>query len=682
MGFPGTARAGIRYSLLVGLFLLLFTPALHPQTEPIAVEIVPNPVGVNDRFTVSFILPTPSAADVAIPSWEFPEGVRLYAGPYIRGIVDTRPDGRVIPLVSVSYILRSSESGIRLFPPIPYTINGRQGETREELLRVGTYRDSILSLPLELEWRLPEGPFYEGQTIPARLVIEKLEEPLLIDRISVEPPEGGFFEEAPDLQFRESVALGPFTLYRQGATGYLFTPTGTGRYFLNRAEITAGDRRGSSGAIALDILPLPEEVRETGAVGSFRLELRVESEQVRTGEEFQVTLRLEGEGNLNYLSMPDPLFENAELLREDEQLFYQAAESGYTGYRIKRYILEARETGQLEIEAPGFPYLDPQSGEVRRIRPSREGIGVLPGTEADPGPLFVASELLYTRAEIEEAEGTPLTSIWPLYLLFLPGPLLLGGLRIGRRLSKGSPVLLLILPISLFLLGAGGGEPMGEELARAEEQFLAGDNAAASGLYRELLIDHGQNGRLLFNYSLSLGEEGRQAEAVAAVLGAHRRLGPRERILRYWEELNVRGGYQSQFSLPRFYFPELSFLLLLITYNLLFVSLVIWTFRRHSLLLFSTLVLLTVSGALGGLFLHGQLMRQERYAVIREDLRTRRIPRENAEEWVSIPAGLAVRVTQQSGPFLLVETAYGAEGWIRNEELLWDEALTGEEPAE
>lgn len=675
MGFAGSERIRRRTACLVGLLFLIFQPILFSQTERPAVEILPNPVGVNDRFTVSFILPTPSAADVGIGSWEYPEGVRLYAGPYIRGIVETRPDGSVVPLVSVSYILRASESGIHLFPSIPYRINGRPGGTREELLRVGTYRDAVLSIPLDLQWRLPEGPFYQGQTIPVQLMIENLEEPVQIDRISVEPSEGGFFEKAPDLQFSETRRLGPFTLVRQAAGGFLFTPTGTGRYFLNRAEVEAGERLGTSAAVALEVLPLPEAVRESGAVGSFDLKLLLESRQVEAGEEFQVTLRLEGQGNLNYLTMPGPVFDGALLLREDEQFFYQPAEAGYSGYRIQRYILEAEEAGEIRIQVPAFPYLDPRDGRPLRIPSMSESIEVLPGNEPDSAPLFVAAEFLYTPAEVEEAEKRRISSIWPLYLLFLPGPILLLVLRLRRRFGRKSVAVLLCLPLTLFLMSAGGGTPLGEELSMAQERFLSGDYAGASELYTHLVPDHAENGRLLFNYSLALGEEGRQAEAVSALLAAHRRLGPTERVVRYWNELSLRGEYQRQFALSRFYFPELAFLLLLVFYNLLFLSLILSIYYKSSLLLLATLLVLTLDIGLAGLFIHGQVMRKERFWVIREDLVTRRIPRENAQEWVAIPAGLAVRVTQQSGAFLLVETAYGAEGWIADGQLLREEDL-------
>jgi hypothetical protein len=305
---------------------------------------------------------------------------------------------------------------------------------------------------------------------------------------------------------------------------------------------------------------------------------------------------------------------------------------------------------------------------------------VLPGNEPEPGPAFVAEELLYSPAEIEEAEQRSLSTVWPLYLLFLPGPMLVLALRLMKRFGRKSTVAILCLPVTLFLLSAGGGTPLGEELQAAEERFLSGDYSGAATLYSRLVADHGQNGRLLYNYSLALGEEGRQAEAVAALLGANRRLGPNERVSRYWEELNYRGAYQRQFSLPRFYFPELSFLLLLVFYNLLFLSLILSIFYHRSLLLLSTLVCLTLSAGMAGLFIHGRVMRQERFGVIREDLISRRIPRENAQEWVAIPAGLAVRVTQQSGSYILVETAYGAEGWIESEQLLREDDLLQQEP--
>ena len=273
MGFAAQRRTGKRRTLLVVCLVLLpvlVSLSLQAQEE-VPLDVVPNPVGVNDRFTVSFVIETPRTESVSVGEWEYPPGLRLYAGPYIRGIVLEDEYGAIRPAVAVSYILLSNRSGRILFPSIPFSDGSRVLSTARTIVRVGAYRSGELYLPLEVEWQIPEGPFFEGQTIPAVLVLKNQEEILLPDHISVAPSKGGFFEEAPELGAIQSSSYGGTVLYTVPVTGYLFTPTGQGRFFLNKAEVSARGISGVSDAIAIEIQPLPESVALTGAVGKFRI---------------------------------------------------------------------------------------------------------------------------------------------------------------------------------------------------------------------------------------------------------------------------------------------------------------------------------------------------------------------------------------------------------------------------
>ena len=664
MDITAAIRNCFRRTILVVLLLVLSAGGCLWTQQPALLELVPNPVGVNDRFTLSFIVDTPFANDVSVGNWEFPEGVRLYAGPYIRGIITPENDGTTRPAVSVSYILRSSRTGLVLLPAIPYSDGRSTRYTEERVLRVGTYRNGELTIPLELEWEIPAGPFYEGQTIPAVLLLQNQEEILLPDRVVVPASKGGFFEEAPELGSIRSRSYGNTVLYSVPVTGYLFTPTGAGRFFLNRAEISAEGVEGSSPSRAIEVEPLPDAASVSGAVGRFRLISTLNRPEIRLGEEAELRIRIEGEGNLSYLTLPVPENTGLSLLESDDIHAYLPSQAGYIGYRELVFLVQAEEEGRYTLTVPAFPQFDPATGRLdtgeARILELAVGPG---GVLDDEEPRYRPEALLYTADELAETQGAGATGKWQLYLILIPAPLILIVTRLRRRI-------LFIVPLLFFLLTAAGLGFM-EDAGEANRLFLSGQYDQAAQSYGSLLAAIPQNGRLFYNYSLALEASGDRSRAVLALVSAHRHTGAEDRLRVSWEELSRRGDYVRQYDLPRYFPPDLAFVLLLVFYNLFFLILTIASLRPSSLFLLGALLFGTLSLGAGGLLAHGWLVRREPIAVVAEDLVTRRIPRESAQEWIELPEGLAVTLTQASGEFRLVETAYGVEGWVYADQLLY-----------
>ncbi len=677
MGIP--ERRGRRRS---GTFLviLLLSAGLHflSAEEGLNVEVLPDPVGMNDRFTISFVVDTPSASVVDAGDWDFPEGVRLYAGPYIRGVVETREDGSSYPAASVSYILRSSLTGRILFPGIPYSVGSSSYTTAPFIVRVGTYRSRELILPLEVNWEYPEGPVYEGQTIPVVIVVENQEEIILPEGVSVSASSGGFFEEAPELGEIRSRIYGGSTLYTVPVMGYLYTPTSPGRFFLNKATVTAGNLRGTGPAVALDVFPLPSAVASSGAVGLFEMSTAVFPDDPEEGDEITVTVRISGEGNLAYLTPPEPDFGGLTLLRSSEDYVYNPSRRGYKGFRETAYILEAGSTGSYTIEVPGFYSMDTVDNREVAVAGSRLSIDISPGgiPAADSG-LYNPVSLLFTRDELLETQPHRLYTLPWIYALFVPGPVLLLFLRRRKKkLMYGSPVLL--LPLLLFLTGSGSGTDLLQQADMAYSAAVADRFTEAAELYRDLVSDNPQNGRLFFNLAVCYEEAGNRSYAMTALLGAARRGISDPETSALMEEIQGNGEYIRQFPLPEFFNPDISFVLLLVFYNLFFATLILRVFRRPVNLLLASLLMATLAICSGGLLLHGLLVSMEKLGVIAADVTSHRIPRSTARDWVELPEGLAVKVRQESDTFCLVQTAYGAEGWISTDSLIFEKELLGE----
>ncbi len=660
---------------MVALFLVfILSCCVFTEDQP-PLSFLPNPVGLHDRFTLSFEVDVPSASMVSIGEWDFPEGIRLYAGPNIRGIVKNREDASSYPAVSVSYILLSNRTGRILFPSIPFTIGSEARTTTVGIQRVGAYSDKKLMLPLEVEWEIPDGPFYEGQTIPAVLVMQNQEEILLPERVSVSASGGGLFEEAPELGEIRRRKFGGTVLYTVPVTGYLFTPTGSGRFFLNKAAVTAEGLSGTSAATAVDVRPVPADVAVSGGVGRFELDVSLLPEDPRAGDTVELIVRIQGEGNLAYLTPPDPDFDGLILVRSEEKHNYEASLTGYQGFRETRYLIKAEEEGRYEITVPDFPYFDAENASVRTIPETVLELPVLSGAE-----ILVEQETLrlpdlrYLPEEILVAQSTELFRTRYIYFAFIPGPLLLLIFRIRRKRVLHYSILLLA-PFVLFFLSAGGELLSFEQVQEAERLFLQEEYSAASVLYRNIASEYPENGRLLFNWALCLEGEGLRAEAVTAVIASARCAVPDERVLSFWETLAGSEEYVRQYRLPRYFPPGVSFILVMVLYNLFFVTVILAMYIKRSYLLLVSLFFGTLCFAMTGLLGHAAYVRSVLPAVVATDVVSSRIPRDSAEAWLELPEGLTVKISQRSGDFVLLSTAYGVEGWTKDRDILQFEDL-------
>ncbi len=681
MGIPERRARRRSVSFLVSLLLSAFLHTLSAD-DGAQVDVLPDPVGMNDRFTISFIVDTPSASVVDAGDWNYPDGVRLYAGPYIRGVVETREDGWSYPAASVSYILRCSRTGRILFPGIPYSVGSRRYTTAPFIVRVGTYRSKELVLPLEVNWEFPDGPFYEGQTIPAVIVVENQEEIILPDGVSVSASGGGFFEEAPELGEIRSSVYGGTTLYSVPVMGYLYTPTSPGRFFLNKATVTTGSERGTGPAVAINVLPLPDAVASSGAVGRFEMSASVFPRNPVEGDEITLTVRISGEGNLAYLTPPEPDFGGFTLLRSSEDYVYTPSRSGYKGFRENIYTLEAGSEGKYALSVPGFYSMDTIADAAVSVHGVRFSLDVGPGgdTGSESGT-FNPAAMLFTRDELLETQSLRLYSLpWP-YLLFIPSPVFLLVLRRKRKkLVYSSPVLL--LPLLLFLTGAGSSSDILKEADEAYRTASAGRYSQAAELYRGLLRENPQNGRLFFNLAVCVEEDGNRSYAMAALNAAARRGISDPRLSLLMEKIEKPGEYIRQYPLPEFFNPDISFILLLVFFNLFFATLILRAFRGPVNLLLASLLMATLAVCSGGLLLHSLVVSRETLGVIAKDVTSHRIPRSTARDWVVLPEGLAVKVEQQSDDFCLVRTAYGAEGWIGMDSLIFEKDILSDKAGE
>lgn len=123
-----------------------------------------------------------------------------------------------------------------------------------------------------------------------------------------------------------------------------------GRTPRDRHEISVG---GAAPRLHIDPLPVSgQPARFGGAVGRFEVRAEASTDTVKVGESFQLTLTIEGEGNL--ASFPAPELPELEALHR-----FGTIERQLPGKRIITYDLAAQDDRVDAIPALAFAFLDP-----------------------------------------------------------------------------------------------------------------------------------------------------------------------------------------------------------------------------------------------------------------------------------------------------------------------------------
>lgn len=157
---------------------------------------------------------------------------------------------------------------------------------------------------------------------------------------------------------------------------------------------------GTSEPVTIQVLPLPAEGRPedfSGGVGEFNLLAMVDKYEVRANEPINLTLKVEGNGNLTALQAPHGKWPSQVELYEERAR--ALVSQGGSGAQVFEYLLIPRATGQLVLPPIKMSFFDPEkktyytrateSIEVRVLEP-------LPGSAPVPPKTAGSANLLST----------------------------------------------------------------------------------------------------------------------------------------------------------------------------------------------------------------------------------------------------------------------------------------------
>jgi hypothetical protein len=275
-----------------------------------------------------------------------------------------------------------------------------------------------------------------------------------------------------------------------------------------------------SPALSVRVDPLPGGAPSgfAGAVGQYRMSVRFDRTEVAVGSSVQMTLTIQGTGNIATLS--PPVFEIPgafERYEPRETLAIDRSGDVLKGSKTFEYVLVARSHGRFELPAIEFSYFDPAAGRYAVDRSAPVTLTVtgnsdaLPIARATAGGLPVddiAGPVLSEVAWVRTDRALLHRSAWSYLLILLPAGIVAGLWITDRRarilaanpsisrLRQAHPLARKHLARAGTLLAAGQERPFYEELARALLGFVGNRlDVSEHGMTRErlssVLVDSG-----------------------------------------------------------------------------------------------------------------------------------------------------------------------------------------------
>jgi tetratricopeptide (TPR) repeat protein len=167
--------------------------------------------------------------------------------------------------------------------------------------------------------------------------------------------------------------------------GVLTIPPSRLNYVLGGAGTLFGQRErqtASTQPLRVVVRELPSSGRPasfTGAVGVYALSAALDRATVRSGDAIQLTVRIDGVGNIRYLPAPRVEFGGAVVTSAGESVAVDSSDLLVRGSKTLRYLITPETVGVLDLGAVRYAYFNPVVGAYQETVASLGTIRVLAG---------------------------------------------------------------------------------------------------------------------------------------------------------------------------------------------------------------------------------------------------------------------------------------------------------------
>jgi hypothetical protein len=666
---PTRRRRGLHRGLVSFLFGLLSIAVLGGETA--SLEFDPDRVVRGNRFTIRIRTGIPWNDQIEIVRPELEGPLVWWSYPYARPWLPESSDGETVRMIEVLAAIRVDAPGFHKIDPFRIKAGEREAVTEPKEV-IGLEPDEAgFPYPVFTRWRSVPETVWQGQALPVVLEALNLQSLSLADSAVLSSAPQGLLEEAPGLGGIVTRSHGNDMLYDVPMASWIWTPGDPGREVFPAVRVSVAGLTRAAPSFALEVTPLPNEVLQSGAVGRFRLDVERDEGTLRVGDILSVRVRVEGEGNMNVLRLPEPSLEGATLVSRGSSSSYVPGPEGYEGWREDRFDFQIENPGNLPLDVPGWIWLEPVgAGRIRRTEAYRETFSV----EATRGDTANSDAALLLGAEL--FRFGPVSFHWRnqfWLVMALPGFILLATMFLIKRpgtLQPGIRATAAMLILPLFLSASNGNPEQVSRAAQAADAAYRGEWDTALETYRSLQQELGDHPGLLHDLAvveMVVGDADRSVSHLRRALFLRPGAG---RIADTLEILEDRFALNDQIPVPLIWPPALVFALWLVTVNAFFAAFTVLLFKRDArlVLLFVSSIILMMASSLLLLYTDSR-WRAPTAVVLADSDPLRKIPGPLSTDWIQLPAGTAVEVVAKEGSDRLVRTGYGLEGWLSEESL-------------
>lgn len=659
-------RKGPRCNGLVICIFLLAALDLSAQSGPVSVRINPDKILAYTYFTMEFEVLFDEMPKPVLLEPGLPDGIRKVSGPEIR----TRYiNNSYLTTFKSTYI--ASQAGRYTLNKFTVKNNNEEYETIRPRLVILQSDEKNLEYPVIARWRADFSQVYTGQTIPVYYEIRNLTEIHFPTVGRFNQPANTLMEEAPDAGKIISEKIDSVELFHIPAKAWLITPTSGTQLRLPPTSCTIKGLRRESDAMTIEILPLPDEIKTSGAIGSFTIQYEIDKNSVQRDETLSFRIVIEGRGNMNYLQMPELDYRGLSLVSREETENLIPDSRGYKGSRSIVNNFKVSSNTAPEIRTKPYHWLDLADDAVKTEGAAFYTIGLEINNDENKNMI---QQQKYTIDEIllqEVIAGWNSLSI--LFWILLPPAFLLWGMLWHKNHYLRSSVMLSIVSIVVLLFVFVPKKPhaIRENITGAVKAMESGNLGTAEKLYTQSIELSPRNAALRHNLGIVYSKMGKTGKAIHAFVQS---LEYNENQIRPRASLDIienRNKLNRQITRPARINTVLMYCLMVAAAA--FCAFTGWKLyvSNDSRYLILTIVLASVFLALFSIHAANSLVSRSPKAVIATGpAKLRKIPDTKGQEGIELPEGTIVHVHTVTEDFIRIKTSYSLEGWLEEESVL------------
>lgn len=162
----------------------------------------------------------------------------------------------------------------------------------------------------------------------------------------------------------------PEEIATQTLGSFIIFPKNSGSFVISPVFAKLNQEKISSNSLKINIKPFPKTAPKSfhNAVGNFNLNVSAHQNQVKINEPIDVFVKLSGEGNLKYISLP-------KILKSKDYDFFKpkrtekitATQNNIYGEVTEHYVLIPKKEGDINIPLEDFSFFDPKNNKYKSL---------------------------------------------------------------------------------------------------------------------------------------------------------------------------------------------------------------------------------------------------------------------------------------------------------------------------